>query len=84
MITNNINRAVVVINYNSIVVNAYNDNVIHKIFELQKSPPYKPLIIYLKSATFLHEVAQNIPEIALKLSKQFWSGPLTLLRAVQI
>jgi L-threonylcarbamoyladenylate synthase len=94
MITNHINRAVVLLNYNNLVAiptetvyglaaNTYYYNAAQKIFELKKSHLYKPLIVYIKSATVLNEVAQHIPEIALKLAKQFWPGPLTLLRAVQ-
>lgn len=59
--------------------NALNDNVIKKIFDLKKRPLFNPLIVHIRSAAFLHDVAQNIPEIALKLSQKFWPGPLTLL-----
>lgn len=59
--------------------NAYSDTAIRKIFELKKRPLLNPLIVHLKSASCIHEVASEIPEIGLKLIDQFWPGPLTLI-----
>ncbi|MFZ4100931.1 MAG: L-threonylcarbamoyladenylate synthase [Sphingobacterium thalpophilum] len=59
--------------------NAYNDAVIRKIFDLKKRPLFNPLIVHIKSESYLNEVAQNIPDKALQLAKRFWPGPLTLL-----
>ena len=59
--------------------NAYSDDAIKKIFELKKRPFYNPLIVHIKSAAFLHEVAQDIPATALQLAAHFWPGPLTLV-----
>lgn len=90
MITSNIDKAVKALINDEIVAlptetvyglagNAYNDSVIRKIFDLKKRPLYNPLIVHIRSASCLHEVAQNIPEMAFKLSEKFWPGPLTLL-----
>lgn len=59
--------------------NAYSDKAIRKIFELKKRPLFNPLIVHLKSASCIQEVASEIPEIGLKLINQFWPGPLTLI-----
>jgi L-threonylcarbamoyladenylate synthase len=59
--------------------NAYSDTAIRKIFELKKRPLLNPLIVHLKSASCIQEVASEIPEIGLKLINQFWPGPLTLI-----
>ena len=59
--------------------NAYSDKAIRKIFELKKRPLFNPLIVHLKSASCIQEVASEIPEIGLKLIHQFWPGPLTLI-----
>lgn len=59
--------------------NASKDHVIRKIFDLKKRPFYNPVIVHIKSASCLNEIAQNIPEIALNLAEKFWPGPLTLL-----
>ena len=59
--------------------NAFSETALKKIFDLKKRPFYNPLIVHIKSAAYLTEVACDIPEIALKLAKKFWPGPLTLL-----
>lgn len=59
--------------------NAYSQAAVKKIFELKKRPFYNPLIIHLKSASCIHEVAVDIPESALMLADKFWPGPLTLV-----
>ena len=59
--------------------NAYSDEAIKKIFELKKRPYYNPLIVHLKSASSISDVALDIPETALILADKFWPGPLTLL-----
>ena len=59
--------------------NAYSEKAVEKIFSLKNRPLYNPLIVHIKSADFLPSVASEIPEIALKLAKAFWPGPLTLV-----
>lgn len=59
--------------------NAFSENALKKKFELKKRPFYNPLIVHIKSASFLHEVASDIPDIALKLAEAFWPCPLTLV-----
>ena len=59
--------------------NAYSEEAITKIFTLKNRPLYNPLIVHIKSAEFLNNVACDIPEIALGLATAFWPGPLTLV-----
>jgi len=59
--------------------NAYSDNAIKKIFALKGRPLYNPLIVHIKSVSFLTSVAMDIPEVAIELAKRFWPGPLTLV-----
>jgi L-threonylcarbamoyladenylate synthase len=59
--------------------NAYDENAIKKIFILKKRPFYNPLIVHVKSATCIGDVAIEIPESALLLADKFWPGPLTLV-----
>ncbi len=59
--------------------NAFKENVIKKIFSLKGRPLYNPLIVHIKSADFINQVARDIPETALKLADKFWPGPLTLV-----
>ena len=59
--------------------NAYSEIAIKKIFSLKKRPFYNPLIVHIKSAACLSDVASYIPEMAKKMAKEFWPGPLTLI-----
>lgn len=90
MITTSIETAKLALENNDIVAiptetvyglagNAYNEDAIHKIFTLKNRPHYNPLIVHIKSASYLQQVAKNIPAIALQLADAFWPGPLTLV-----
>lgn len=59
--------------------NSFSEVAIKKIFDLKKRPFYNPLIVHIKSAAYLKNVACDIPAIALKMAKKFWPGPLTLI-----
>ena len=59
--------------------NAFSETAIKKIFELKQRPFYNPLIVHIKSAAYLNEVAFDVPEIAFQLAAKFWPGPLTLI-----
>ena len=90
MIIDDINKAGIILKNNGLVAiptetvyglagNAYNDNALHKIFELKKRPLYNPLILHIKSVSNLFDVATEIPECALRLAEKFWPGPLTMV-----
>ncbi len=90
MITKNIENAIITLRNNELIAlptetvyglagNAYNETAIKKIFELKNRPFYNPLIIHIKSVDYLHHIASDIPDSALKLAKEFWPGPLTLV-----
>lgn len=59
--------------------NAFCETAIEKIFALKKRPAHNPLIVHIKSAAYLSEVATDIPPNALKMADHFWPGPLTLV-----
>lgn len=90
MITTDINKAKEILLENELIAiptetvyglagNAYNETAIKKIFKLKKRPFYNPLIVHLKSASCISDVALEIPESALILADEFWPGPLTLV-----
>ena len=90
MITTNLDLAQQALTANEIIAiptetvyglagNAFSETAIKKIFDLKKRPFYNPLIVHIKSAEYLTNVACNIPEIAVKMAKEFWPGPLTLI-----
>ena len=59
--------------------NAYSDIAIKKIFDLKNRPLYNPLIVHIKAASSIFDIASEIPENALMLADKFWPGPLTLV-----
>lgn len=90
MITNQIPKAVEILNNNGIVAiptetvyglagNIYSETAIKSIFETKQRPFYNPLIVHISSLQKLNEVAINIPDTAYKLANAFWPGPLTLV-----
>jgi L-threonylcarbamoyladenylate synthase len=90
MITTNIEEAIVALESNNIIAlptetvyglagNAYSVSAIEKIFAFKNRPHYNPLIVHIKSAGYLQQVAKNIPAVALQLADTFWPGPLTLV-----
>ena len=90
MITTNIEEAIVALESNNIIAlptetvyglagNAHSESAIEKIFALKNRPHYNPLIVHIKSAGYLQQVAKNIPAVALQLADTFWPGPLTLV-----
>lgn len=62
-----------------LAANAFDANAVSKIFKIKGRPLYNPLIVHIKSIESIHQVAQDIPEIAMILAKKFWPGPLTLV-----
>ena len=62
-----------------LAANAFDENAVHKIFQIKGRPLFNPLIVHIKSIDYLDTIAKNIPEIALELAAHFWPGPLTLV-----
>ncbi|NER11447.1 translation factor SUA5 [Muriicola jejuensis] len=59
--------------------NALDEDAVGKIFSTKKRPHYNPLIVHIKSADYLPQVARDIPDVAYHLARSFWPGPLTLV-----
>ncbi len=49
------------------------------IFAAKQRPFFDPLIVHLPSAAEVGRVASSVPELARRLAKKFWPGPLTLI-----
>ena len=90
MITNNISIAVNALNKGELVAiptetvyglagSAFNEQAIHKIFQLKKRPTCNPLILHTHCISEVFKFVKEIPPNALKLAEAFWPGPLTLL-----
>ncbi len=59
--------------------NAFNALACAKIFSVKARPSFDPLIVHLPDLSALSQVAEEIPDLALKLGQRFWPGPLTLV-----
>ncbi|MFE3846753.1 L-threonylcarbamoyladenylate synthase [Flavobacterium sp. LB3P45] len=95
LINNSIQNAVSLLNQEQIIGiptetvyglagNIYSSKAIRSIFALKQRPFFNPLIVHIKSANDLSEIAREIPEKALILAAVFWPGPLTLVLKKQI
>lgn len=59
--------------------NALDAGAVKKIFEAKGRPSDNPLIVHIADMKELKMVAYDIPEVAFKLMKKFWPGPLTFV-----
>jgi len=59
--------------------NALDAKAVAKIFVAKGRPSDNPLIVHIADAAELAMVAKDVPEIAIKLMKKFWPGPLTFV-----
>jgi len=57
----------------------FKEKAVMKIFEVKKRPPDNPLIVHISRLDQLENVITEFPEIAEKLAKIFWPGPLTMI-----
>lgn len=94
-ISNSIQKAVALLDQDQIIGiptetvyglagNIYSQKAIESIFTMKQRPFFNPLIVHIKSAAALSEIARDIPEKAALLAKAFWPGPLTLVLKKQI
>jgi L-threonylcarbamoyladenylate synthase len=90
LISNSIKKAVALLNEEQIIGiptetvyglagNIYSPKAIQSIFTMKQRPFFNPLIVHIKSAEDLSEIARDIPEKAFMLAAAFWPGPLTLV-----
>lgn len=90
MISNNIQKAVEILNQNNIVSiptetvyglagNIYSEEAISKIFEIKNRPLFNPLIVHIHNIEQLHQLTSYIPVKARLLANTFWPGALTLV-----
>ena len=58
---------------------ATNEKAVARIYSVKGRPTDHPLIIHISSINQLGKWSVNIPEYAIKLAKEFWPGPMTLI-----
>jgi L-threonylcarbamoyladenylate synthase len=58
---------------------ATNEKAVSRIYSVKGRPVGHPLIVHISSINKLDEWATDIPEYAIKLAREFWPGPMTLI-----
>jgi L-threonylcarbamoyladenylate synthase len=58
---------------------ATNEKAISRIYSVKGRPTSHPLIAHISSMNKLDQWATDIPEYAIKLAREFWPGPMTLI-----
>lgn len=58
---------------------ATNDKALLKIFHAKNRPYNDPLIVHIHSMEEMNDIVVDFPDIAKKLGKLFWPGPLTMI-----
>lgn len=59
--------------------NALSTTAIERIYALKGRPKYNPLIVHVADAAAAERLAAAWPEVARRLARRFWPGPLTLV-----
>ena len=54
-------------------------DAIDKVFNIKKRPKTQPLPILIPDNDYIYEYTKHIPELALKITQEFWPGPLTVI-----
>jgi len=58
---------------------ATNENAVGRIYSAKGRPTDHPLIVHISSINQLDKWAIDVPGYAIKLAKEFWPGPMTLI-----
>jgi L-threonylcarbamoyladenylate synthase len=58
---------------------ATNEDAVARIYKVKGRPVGHPLIVHISSMEHLNKWAKDIPEYAIKLARNFWPGPMTLI-----
>jgi L-threonylcarbamoyladenylate synthase len=58
---------------------AFNPRAVARIFEIKDRPSFDPLIVHIADFSDTGKLCSSVNALALKLMKEFWPGPLTLV-----
>ena len=58
---------------------ATNEKAVSRIYSVKGRPSDHPLIVHISSINKLEDWATDIPDYAIKLAREFWPGPMTLI-----
>jgi L-threonylcarbamoyladenylate synthase len=62
-----------------LAANALDKNAVAKIFQIKGRPANNPIIVHVASVDMAKRCVKSWPNLADKLAKSFWPGPLTLV-----
>ena len=62
-----------------LAADAENEAAVARIYAVKGRPQDHPVIVHIGSVEYLNKWAINIPNYALKLAKEYWPGPMTLI-----
>ena len=62
-----------------LAANALDEKAVAKIFQIKGRPANNPIIVHVAGGEMAKRCVKDWPELAEKLSKAFWPGPLTLV-----
>lgn len=58
---------------------ATNEKAVARVYEVKGRPTDHPLIVHISSIDALDKLVKEVPEYAIKLARNFWPGPMTLI-----
>ncbi len=69
-----------------LAANAFDAKAVEKIFRAKGRPAHNPIIVHVASLEMARRCVSSWPDVAGKLARAFWPGPLTLVlpRSLQI
>jgi len=62
-----------------LAANALDASAVARVFQVKGRPAHNPVIVHVASAAMARDCVQTWPELAERLAKAFWPGPLTLV-----
>ncbi len=62
-----------------LAANALNAEAVSRVFDMKGRPNTNPLIVHVVGWSMLHQCVRVWPEVADRLARAFWPGPLTLV-----